>query len=124
MIKDGHINIYGCYSEDFVEGDPLPCPKCRKSNTGVVVRDIQFDPPGIKLQCENCGYTTSEDLEMFTYDSRKAIDKAISVWNDDSLLAEAAENREQDEEENLRILAQLNEIVKRENEEEQNQEKE
>ena len=111
MIKDGYINIYGCYTEDYIEGDPLPCPECRKSGTAAVVRDIEFDPPGIRLRCEKCGYTTPNHLEAFTYDSRKAIDKAIQAWNDDSLMAEMSEMRSQLDADTERIQRQLQEAA-------------
>ncbi len=33
MVKNGFINIYGVYTDDYIEGDALPCPKCGKSGT-------------------------------------------------------------------------------------------
>ena len=60
MIRDGFINIYGCMTEDYVEGDPRPCPKCGMSDIKVI-RAMEYEPQGFRLGCIHCGYEVPEE---------------------------------------------------------------
>lgn len=80
MIRDGYISIYGVTTEDYVEGDPAPCPKCGM-NSAQVIRALEFEPQGFRLGCTHCGYETPEELTVFSYDSAEGIKEALEVWN-------------------------------------------
>ena len=81
MIRDGYVNIYGVITEDYVEGDPLPCPHCRRSDTAKVIRSLEFEPQGFRLGCVHCGYEIPENMTVYDHDSAKGIKAEIDVWD-------------------------------------------
>ena len=80
MIRDGFINIYGCMTEDYVEGDPMPCPKCGMSDIKVI-RAMEFEPQGFRLGCIHCGYEVPEEHMVFSQKSEEGIKEAVEVWD-------------------------------------------
>ena len=104
MIRDGFINIYGCMTEDYVEGDPRPCPKCGMSDIKVI-RAMEYEPQGFRLGCMHCGYEVPEEDMVFAQKSEKGMKEAIEVWDRLAIYASLEEEAEKAEEELARIEA-------------------
>lgn len=86
MVKNGYINIYGVYTDDYVEGDALPCPVCGKEGTAEVIRSLEFEPPGMRLGCCECGYKVPDRLIVYGYEFDDSFEKALKYWNEQSRL--------------------------------------
>lgn len=103
MVKNGFINIYGVYTDDYIEGDALPCPRCGKSGIAEVVRSLEFEPPGMIIGCSECGYRVPERLTVYGYGFEETFDKALECWNNQVRFNEelVVEDKAESEAENL-----------------------
>lgn len=105
MIKDGYITIYGVTTEDYVEGDPLPCPRCG-STAAEVVRALEFDPQGFRLGCTHCGYVVPEEFMVYNKDSGEGIKDALDIWNRVSM----KHSLEEDIKKSRNLIEEFNEL--------------
>ena len=105
MIKDGYISIYGVTTEDYVEGDPLPCPKCGMTSAEVV-RALEFEPQGFRLGCTHCGYVVPEEYMVYNHNSEEGIKDALDIWNRLSMMAFLEEDMKQ----SRNLIKEFNEL--------------